>query len=97
LKLEENKEEEDKIEYSISKDFEFNFENNYYFKSCNRCGGEFIIKRKDFEELIINNSNLDRATKIIINNQETKWNEIDSKLDEVIILYKIFFICKCYI
>jgi hypothetical protein len=57
LKLEENKEEEDKIEYSISKDFEFNFENNYYFKSCNRCGGEFIIKRKDFEELIINNSN----------------------------------------
>ena len=37
--------------------------------------------------IIINNSNLDRATKIIINNQETKWNEIDSKLDEVIILY----------
>jgi hypothetical protein len=55
LKLEE--ENEDKIEYSISKDFEFNYEKGYYFKSCNRCGGEFVINRKDFEELIMNNSN----------------------------------------
>ena len=58
LKLEGEKQEEDKIENTISNDFEFNCENNVYFKNCNRCGGKFTIRRKDFEELILNSNSI---------------------------------------
>lgn len=39
----------------------------------------------------INNSNLNRVTKTIMNSQQVKWDEIDSKLEEVVIYLR-----NCY-